>query len=43
MIEFLTSESFKEKVFDFEQSKEWKFAGELPCVIDFYAEHLCTC
>ena len=43
MIEFLTKDTFKEKVFNFEQSKEWKFEGELPCVIDFYADWCVSC
>lgn len=37
MPENLTKQSFVEKVFDFEKNKEWNYAGELPCVIDFWA------
>jgi len=43
MIEFLTSETFKEKVFNFEQNKEWKFEGDLHCIIDFYADWCQPC
>jgi thioredoxin len=37
-MEHLTLETFKAKVFNFEANKEWKFEGELPCIIDFYAD-----
>jgi len=37
MPEDLTKETFLEKVFNYETNKEWKFEGELPCVIDFWA------
>jgi thioredoxin len=35
--EHLTKKTFLEKVFDYEKNKEWKFEGELPAVVDFWA------
>ena len=43
LVESLTKDSFLQKVFNYEENKEWKFEGKLPCIIDFYADWCRPC
>ena len=35
-VQYITQDQFRDRIFDYKRELDWKFKGDMPCIVDFY-------